>query len=106
MNSQDLILDRIAQRIAERKGVLLINDVKYSNVGTLRTIDENTLAHLGSVTYDFQDYAVHFGPVTDRVAAHWYDDRSGSAPWVKRSIAELIDAVVNHLLRKGEQPDA
>lgn len=98
MNSQQLILGRIAAAFPDDGDILLIRDTEYINTGTLRTLDADTLHQIASVSYSFQGYACHFGPMTERVAALWYDaPHSGTASWVKRSIPELVDAVVTHL---------
>ena len=98
MNSQQLILDRIAAAFPEDGDILLIRDTEYINTGTLRTLDADTLHQIASVSYNFKKYVCHFGPVKERVATLWYDDpHTGTASWVKRSIPELVDTVVTHL---------
>ena len=98
MNSQQLILDRIAATIDATEGITLISDREYANTGTLRTIDTASLHQIAAVSYDFQNGYCHFGPVTDRVAAHWYGQSAeGKASWVKGSIPDLVAAVVTHL---------
>lgn len=95
MNSQELILGRIR---AEFDGgpLLLVDDRDYENTGTLRTMRAATLERVASVTYGFQNNCCHFGPMTARVAALWYDapPRGGEAEWVCHSIPELVNTVV------------
>jgi hypothetical protein len=81
-------------------GITLIRDPEYANTGTLRTLDRS-LRQLGSVTYDFQQNYCHFGPMSNRVAALWYDQPNvnGKAGWVCGSIPDLVDTVVEHLLK-------
>lgn len=103
MNSQQLILDQIAAAVGTHDGVMLIHDPHWANTGTLRVLDRETLTQIGATTYDFEQNYVHFGPVTDRVAALWYGQSSeGNCSWVKGSIPELVEAVVAHLLNKRE----
>ena len=98
MNSQQLILDRITAAIEARDGVLLIEDRQYANTGTLRTVNAETLEQIAYVTYGFYQGYCDFGPMTDRVASLDYDSPSrGTAPWVQRSVPDLVDAVVAHL---------
>lgn len=102
MNSQQLILDRIAVAIAEHdEGITLIRDADYANVGTLRTLDAD-LNQIASVIYNFQTDYCHFGPMSNYVAALWYGrSAEGKAAWVCGSIPELVNTVVNHLTTKG-----
>ena len=101
MNSQDLILGKIADAFPADGPTLLIRDPGYSNTGTLRTLNAETLERIASVTYDFQGSYCNFGPMSNRVAALWYDTKSGSADWVTHSIPELVARVVAHLNGQG-----
>ena len=95
MNSQELILSRIKAEI-EAFPLVIVDDRQYANTGTLRTMRAGTLERVASVTYDFQDNRCHFGPMSARVAALWYDApaRDGEADWVCHSIPELVNTVV------------
>ena len=96
MNSQQLILERIEQRIGET--LILVNDRQYANTGTLRSLHPTTLEQIASVKYAFQDDYCKFG---NSVASYWYGQSAeGKASWVVDSIPELVDRVVAHL--KGQ----
>ena len=97
MNTQDLILGRIAAAFPTDGPILLIRDPQYSNTGTLRTLNAETLKQIASVSYAFQDGYCNFGPMASRVAAMWYDTDTGSAPWCAKSIPDLVARVVAHL---------
>lgn len=99
MNSQQLILDRIQAGIDAKGGLVLANDAQYANRGHLRVYDAATLAQVGSAPYDFQQTYCSFGPMSNRIASHWYGehDVAGKAAWVKGSIPDLVDAIVAHL---------
>lgn len=98
--SQQLILRLIERAFGEE--YVLLRDGGYANTGVLRCLRADDLRQIASVTYDFQPRYCHFGPMTDRVAALWYDqpDVSGKAAWVKGTIPDLVETVVRHL--KGE----
>jgi hypothetical protein len=106
--TQSLILERIAAEVTERgDNVVLVDDRAWANRGTLRTFDAATLDHIAAVSYDFQADNCHFGPIKSPahpggfgwVAAVWYGrPAEGMAPWVKGSIAELVEAVTSYLL--------
>lgn len=96
--SQQLILGRITAAIEADNSVVLVHDPEHANTGTLRTLDANTLVQIAAATYDFQRSYCNFGPVTNRVAAHWYGQSAeGKAAWVKGTIPDLVAAVVAHL---------
>jgi len=99
MNSQQLILDRIATAVGcpPNSRILLLNDGQYGNTGTLRTLDSDTLAQIAAVDYEFSQTGCNFGPFGKRVAAHRYGQPATSAAWVYGSIPELVDAVAAHL---------
>jgi hypothetical protein len=102
MTSQQLILDAIATAVGRIDGITLIRDPEYANTGTLRTLDRS-LRQIGAVTYDFQQNHCSFGPMGSRVASLWYDQPnvSGKADWVVGSIPDLVDTVVEHLLKEA-----
>jgi hypothetical protein len=101
VNSQQLILERIADKIADDESIILITDRGYSNTGMLRTLDSDSLQQIASVSYNFQSGYVNFGGMSNYVASLSYDSPSaGAASWVKRSIPELVDAVVAHLTKR------
>ena len=111
MNSQQLILDRIATAIAADERIVLIRDGQYVNTGTLRTLDADTLTQIAAVDYDFQQDNCHFtaSPFNrsnpNRVASHWYGQPEfGSAPWVQRTIPALVDTVVTYLTTERNTP--
>jgi hypothetical protein len=103
MNSQSLILTAIEDRVSKR-GLTLLNDRGYANTGTLRVLD-STLRQVGAVSYDFQGGYCTFsvGRTTERVASLWYGqtDVAGAADWVVGSIPDLVDTVVEHLLKEA-----
>jgi hypothetical protein len=103
--TQSLILDAITAAV-EKRGLTLANDGQWANNGTLRVYDK-ALNQVGAVSYDFQNNYVHFGPVSNRLAALWYGQSAeGKADWVVGSIPELVDRVVNHITNtpKGGKP--
>lgn len=103
--TQQLILDRITARVEADDGVMLVHDREWANIGTLRTLDANTLTQIAAVTYDFQSGYCHFGPGPNRVAAHWYGQSAeGKSSWVYGSIPELVAVVTTHLTAK--EPNA
>ena len=106
MNSQQLILDRIAAAIGADQNIVLIRDAQYSNTGTLRTLDRNTLRQIAAVSYNFQQGYCHFGPVTGYVAAHWYGKPKSAtnAAWVQGSIPDLVTTVVTYLTTERNTP--
>ena len=104
MNSQDLILERIADAIGADDNLVLIHDREYGNMGVLRTLDSKTLRQIAAVSYDFQRGYCSFGSFGNRLASLWYGQSAeGKAAWVKDSIPDLVDAVVRHL--KGGSND-
>lgn len=99
MNSQQLILDRIAGSL-DPLSITLLHDADWSNSGTLRTLDAGTLAQIARIDYNFQPGYCHFRkPNSEVVAALWYEqsDVTGKADWVRGSIPDLVDAVVAYL---------
>jgi hypothetical protein len=100
MNSQQLILERIAAAV-EATGLTLICDAQYANTGTLRALDAD-LNQIASVEYDFQERYCHFGQMSNYVAALWYGQSAeGKASYVCGSIPELVNTVVNHFTTGG-----
>lgn len=102
MNSQTLILDRIASAIGADQSIVLIRDPQYSNTGTLRTLDRDTLVQIAAVHYDFQRSYCNFKVGIDYVATHSYGQArtATNAAFVQGSIPDLVTAVVSYLTER------
>jgi hypothetical protein len=101
MDSQGLILTAIEKAISRIDGITLIRDPEYANTGTLRTLDRS-LRQIGAVNYDFQQGYCMFRYARKPVASHWYGQSAeGKASWVAGSIPDLVEVVVEHLLKEA-----